>query len=208
MKRSLLAYALLFSSFGFGQSYSDTIDEIRIMHMVELMDSTSGVLNLSEINNFQGLSYYDVDTNYRIQARFIKNIGKRFKMITSTDRRPVYRRYGFVEFTTHDTICHLTVYQNMELSGFFHFSARKDYKDYLFIPFRDVTSGKETYGGGRFLDARIPKNDILLIDFNLNYNPYCAYSERYSCPIPPTENTLKVSILAGEKVPVGHDLQH
>ena len=96
----------------------------------------------------------------------------------------------------------------MELSGFFHFSARKDYKDYLFIPFRDVTSGKETFGGGRFLDARIPKNDTLLIDFNLNYNPYCAYSERYSCPIPPTENTLKVSILAGEKVPVGHDLQH
>jgi hypothetical protein len=208
MKKSLLAFALLFSSFGFGQSYSDTIDEIRIMHMVELMDSTSGVLNLSEINSFKGLAYYDVDSNYRIQARFTKNIGKRFKMITSTDRRPVYRRYGFVEFTLHDTICHLTVYQNMELSGFFHFSARKDYKDYLFIPFRDVTSGKETYGGGRFLDARIPKNDALLIDFNLNYNPYCAYSERYSCPIPPTENTLKVSILAGEKVPVGHDLQH
>ena len=208
MKRSLLAYALLFSSFGFGQSYSDTIDEIRIMHMVELMDTNSGLLNHSEINNFQGLAYFDVDTNYRIQARFTKNIGKRFKMITSTDRRPVYRRYGFVDFTIHDTICHLTIYQNMELSGFFHFSARKDYKDYLFIPFRDVTSGKETYGGGRFLDARIPKNDTLLIDFNLNYNPYCAYSERYSCPIPPTENTLKVSILAGEKVPVGHDLQH
>ena len=208
MKKSLLAFALLFSSFGFGQSYSDTIDEIRIMHMVELMDSTSGVLNLSEINNFQGLAYYDVDSNYRIQARFTKNIGKRFKMITSTDRRPMYRRYGFVEFTLHDTLCHLTVYQNMELSGFFHISARKDYKDYLFVPFRDVTSGKETYGGGRFLDARIPKNDTLLIDFNLSYNPYCAYSERYSCPIPPTENTLKVSILAGEKVPVGHDLQH
>ena len=208
MKRSLLAYALLFSSFSFGQSYSDTIDEIRIMHMAELMDSTSGVLNLFEINNFQGLAYYDVDTNYRIQARFTKNIGKRFKMITSTDRRPVYRRYGFVEFTLHDTLCHLTVYQNMELSGFFHISARKDYKDYLFIPFRDVTSGKETYGGGRFLDARIPKNDALLIDFNLSYNPYCAYSERYSCPIPPTENTLKVSILAGEKVPVGHDSHH
>ena len=208
MKRSLLAYALLFSSFGFGQSYSDTIDEIRIMHMVELMDTNSGLLNRSEINNFQGLAYFDVDTNYRIQARFTKNIGKRFKMITSTDRRPVYRRYGFVDFTIHDTICHLTIYQNMELSGFFHFSARKDYKDYLFIPFRDVTSGTETYGGGRFLDARIPKNDTLLIDFNLNYNPYCAYSERYSCPIPPTENTLKVSILAGEKVPVGHDLQH
>jgi len=208
MKKSLLAFALLFSSFGFGQTYSDTIDEIRIMHMVELMDSTSGVLNLSEINNFQGLAYYDVDSNYRIQARFTKNIGKRFKMITSTDRRPVYRRYGFVEFTLHDTLCHLTVYQNMELSGFLHFSTRKVYKDYLFIPFRDVTSGKETYGGGRFLDARIPTNDTLILDFNLNYNPYCAYSERYSCPIPPAENTLRVSILAGEKIPVGYFVHH
>jgi uncharacterized protein (DUF1684 family) len=208
MKGFLLSVSLLSAYFGISQHYTDTIDERRIMHMVELLDSTSGVLNQSEIKSFQGLAYFDVDTNYRIEARFTKNIGKRFKMITSTDRRPIYRRYGFVEFTLHDTICQLTVYQNMELSGFFHFSARKDYKDYLFIPFRDVTSGKETYGGGRFLDARIPKNGTLLIDFNLNYNPYCAYSTRYSCPIPPPENTLKVSIFAGEKVPVGHDHAH
>ncbi len=208
MKGLFLAISLLIGNFASGQSYSDTIDDIRIMHMVDLMDTSSGVLNLSEIKNFQGLAYFDVDTNYRIQARFTKNIGKRFKMITSTDRRPTYRRFGFVEFTLHDTICRLTVYQNMELSGFLHFSTRKDYKDYLFMPFRDATSGKETYGGGRFLDARIPKNDTLLIDFNLNYNPYCAYSERYSCPIPPAENTLKVSILAGEKIPVGYFSHH
>jgi uncharacterized protein (DUF1684 family) len=208
MKQIMLICALFCTSLGFGQSYSDTIDEMRIMHMVELMDTTSGLLNRNEINHFQGLAYFDVDTNYRIRARFTKNIGKRFKMMTSTDRRPVYRRYGFVEFTVNDTLCRLTVYQNMELSGFFHFSARKEYKDYLFVPFRDVTSGKETYGGGRFLDARIPHHDQLILDFNLSYNPYCAYSERYSCPIPPTENTMIVSVLAGEKIPVGHDLQH
>jgi uncharacterized protein (DUF1684 family) len=205
MKSIVFCLVLFQVSFGFSQTYTDTIDEVRIMHMVELLDSTSGVLNSREINQFQGLSYFDVDSTYRIHAHFEKNIGKRFKMMTSTDRRPVYRRYGFVEFTVKDTLCRLTVYQNMELSGFFHFSARKDYKDYLFVPFRDATSGKETYGGGRFIDARIPKTDVLVLDFNLNYNPYCAYSERYSCPIPPPENTLSVSILAGEKVPVGHD---
>ncbi len=204
MRGYLLSMALLAASFGFSQSYTDTIDDIRIMHMVELMDSSSGVLNRNEINHFQGLSYFDVDTNYRIQARFTKDIGKRFKMITSTDRRPVYRRYGYVDFAIHDTICRLTVYQNMEISGFIHFNSRKDYKEYLFIPFRDATSGKETYGGGRFLDAKIPKSAAIILDFNLNYNPYCAYSERYSCPIPPPENTLKVSLPAGEKVPVGY----
>jgi hypothetical protein len=208
MKGFLFSLILLFSTFGICQSYTDSIDELRIMHMVELMDSTSGVLNRSEIDHFQGLSYFDVDTNYRIQVKFTKDIGKRFKMTTSTDRRPVYRRFGYVDFAIRDTICRLTVYQNMELSGFFRFSARKEYKDYLFMPFRDATSGKETYGGGRFLDARIPESDTIILDFNLNYNPYCAYSDRYSCPIPPPENTLKVSIPAGEKVPVGYQEHH
>ena len=142
MKVLFFSVVLFSYAFSFGQSYLDSVDDIRIMHMVELMDTTSGVLNRNEINHFQGLSYFDVDTNYRIQARFTKDIGKRFKMITSTDRRPVYRRYGYVDFAIHDTICRLTVYQNMEISGFIHFNSRKDYKEYLFIPFRDATYGK------------------------------------------------------------------
>ena len=78
------------------------------------------------------------------------------------------------------------------------------FEDYLFIPFRDGTSRIETYGGGRYLDVRIPDGKELLIDFNLAYNPYCAYSHRYSCPIPPVVNTLDVKIIAGEKTPIGH----
>ncbi|MDG1428784.1 MAG: DUF1684 domain-containing protein, partial [Crocinitomicaceae bacterium] len=74
----------------------------------------------------------------------------------------------------------------------------------LFIPFRDKTSRHETYGGGRYLDVQIPDRDMMHLDFNLAYNPYCAYSHRYSCPIPPEENTLNVSILAGEKTPLAH----
>ena len=73
------------------------------------------------------------------------------------------------------------------------------YENYLFIPFRDITSGDETYGGGRYLDFRIPETDSVTIDFNLSYNPYCAYNHKYSCPIPPAENSLPVKILAGEK---------
>jgi len=76
-----------------------------------------------------------------------------------------------------------------------------DYADYLFIPFTDNTSGNESYGGGRYLDYKISdiKNNKLLLDFNKAYNPYCAYTTGYNCPIPPAENDLKVAIKAGEK---------
>ena len=80
----------------------------------------------------------------------------------------------------------------------------KEYKDYLFLPFRDGTSRKESYGGGRFLDLKKPKGKTIHIDFNLAYNPYCAYSHRYTCPIPPPENELTIEIKAGEKTPIGH----
>lgn len=73
------------------------------------------------------------------------------------------------------------------------------YEDYLFIPFRDKTSCNESYGGGRYMDFRIPETDSVTIDFNLSYNLYCTYNHKYSCPIPPAENSLPVKILAGEK---------
>ena len=78
----------------------------------------------------------------------------------------------------------------------------------MFIPFRDATCQSESYGGGRYIDTETPKGKTLRIDFNKAYNPYCAYSIRYSCPIPPEENTLKIAIPAGEKVPVGYHKDH
>ena len=67
----------------------------------------------------------------------------------------------------------------------------------LFLHFTDKTNGSETYGGGRFLDLRIPEGNTLVLDFNKAYNPYCAYNNGYSCPIPPKENKLKVAVRAG-----------
>ena len=114
-------------------------------------------------------------------------------MPTSTERKAIYRRYGYLEFTFEDQLYRLTVYQNVA-------SKRKTtYEGDLFIPFRDATSSNETYGGGRYLDLKIPSSSNVIIDFNLAYNPYCAYSPRYSCPIPPEENTLPIPIRAGEK---------
>lgn len=169
----------------------------REEHFQELTDTTLGVLNKEEIEHFGGLSYFAFDKNYQMEVRFVKDIGKKFKMPTSTERLPVYRRYGYIYFEHESVACTLEVYQNMALRK------NKEYYDYLFIPFRDKTCGNETYGGGRYLDARIPEGEALAIDFNLAYNPYCAYSHRYSCPIPPEANTLKVAINAGEKTPPG-----
>ena len=189
---------LLISNLTFGQLSESDVLEKRKIHAEELGDSTMGVLNAEEISEFEGLDYFEFTSTFQIEATFTKKKGRRFKMPTSTDRLPVYRRYGLIQFTINDSLYELEVYQNMAIRK------EKGFKDYLFIPFRDNTSRNETYGGGRYLDVRIPEGKTLLLDFNLAYNPYCAYSYRYSCPIPPKVNTLNVSIQAGEKIPFGH----
>jgi uncharacterized protein (DUF1684 family) len=68
----------------------------------------------------------------------------------------------------------------------------------LFLPFRDATSGKESYGAGRYLDLHAHRDEVE-IDFNYAYNPYCAYNPEWNCPLPPAENWLQVPIRAGEK---------
>lgn len=186
------------SSVSFAQLTEAEVLKKRQEHAENLSDSTMGMLNAEEIHDFEGLDYFDFDSTYQIEAVFIKKKGRRFEMPTSTERLPVYRRYGIIQFEINGKPYELEVYQNMALRK------KKEYKDYLFIPFRDRTSRIETYGGGRYLDVRIPKGKTLLVDFNLAYNPYCAYSYRYSCPIPPEINTLEVRIPAGEKTPFGH----
>lgn len=198
MKHFQLLFLIFLSTFSFGQSSESEVLEKRKIHAQELSDSTAGVLSAEEIDEFGGLDYFDFDSTFQIEATFIKKKGKRFKMPTSTDRTPIYRRYGLIQFAINDSIFELEVYQNMALRK------EEGFEDYLFIPFRDGTSRIETYGGGRYLDVRIPDGKELLIDFNLAYNPYCAYSHRYSCPIPPVVNTLDVKIMAGEKTPIGH----
>jgi len=197
MKKLLSAF-LLFSTFTFGQTkYVDSLTTERHKHSDELIDPESKILMDSEIDHFRGLDYFEIDQEYRIEAAFKKKKGKKFKMPTSTDRTPVYQRYGYVYFKINNELCTLTVYQNVELKK------KKGFEDYLFIPFRDETSGKETYGGGRYLDLRMTSSNKIILDFNTSYNPYCAYSYRFSCPIPPEENKLKVRVEAGEKVPFG-----
>lgn len=182
----------------FAQLSEAEVLALREHHALELSDTIHGVLNQEEINEFGGLDYFDFDAEYQIKGTFTKDKGKVFKMATSTERLPKYRRYGYVTFTHDGVECKLELYQSMSLKR------NKEYRDYLFLPFRDKTSRNETYGGGRFMDLKIPNGQEIIVDFNTAYNPYCAYSYRYSCPIPPEANTLSVAIRAGEKTPHGH----
>ena len=114
-------------------------------------------------------------------------------MKTSTTRLPEYKKYGELHFTIDEVAYKLNVYQSMDLKK------KKEYKNHLFLPFSDLTNGKESYIGGRYIDIEIQDAAVWEIDFNKAYNPYCAYNHKYSCPIVPLENDLEVAIYAGVK---------
>jgi uncharacterized protein (DUF1684 family) len=142
--------------------------------------------------------FYPVDEKYAVKARFEKSDNSKwFDMETSGGAKSINRIYGTIYFTIHDTAVKLNIYQSKDLLNL------SQYKDYLFLPFTDLTCGEETYTNGRYIDltAKDITGNTVTIDFNKAYNPYCAYvSGRYHCPIPPKENALPVAIRAGEKV--------
>ncbi|MCD4772785.1 MAG: DUF1684 domain-containing protein [Bacteroidales bacterium] len=173
--------------------YIDKINEHRRSIFLEFKNPNTSPIILKQIEKFTGLNYFDINPDYKIKGVFsIDTSTSIFKMKTSTERLPEYRKYGSIEFNIDTNHLSLNVYQNINLTK------NPEFKDYLFIPFRDYTCGEESYGGGRYLDFRIPQTDTVIIDFNLAYNPYCAYNNKYSCPIPPDENKLGIRIMAGE----------
>ena len=153
-----------------------------------------------DCRRFKGLNFYPIDLGYCVKARFVKTENPvLFKIKTTTVRLPEYSKYGEVHFELNGEPYKLEVYHNSDIAS------RPGYEDYLFIPFTDQSNGKESYEGGRYLDLRKPSSHEVIVDFNLSYNPYCAYSQNYSCPIPPEVNYLPLAIKAGEmKFEDGH----
>lgn len=160
----------------------------------EFADSTLSPLMKEDFGHFKKLNFFSVTDKFLVQATFFKiKGGKVFNMPTTTSRAPKYKVYGLLRFQIDGKDFELFVYQNQDLKK------KKEYKDYLFLPFTDYTNGVETYGGGRYIDFKIPETNQVMIDFNKAYNPYCAYNKKYSCPIVPEENDLKIEIKAGVK---------
>lgn len=143
---------------------------------------------------FTGLAFFPVNYSARVLARFVRDSSQApFLMPTRTTRRPLYQKYGELHFTLQGQALRLTVYQSLDLKQ------KPGYQDYLFIPFTDPTNGHTSYGGGRYLDMRLGQiqQGQVVLDFNQAYNPFCAYTPQYSCPVPPAENRLSVAVNAG-----------
>lgn len=147
-------------------------------------------------NDKKYLRFFEVDSLYRIEATFERikdSIG--FTMKTSGAVTKHYYKYGKLSFMLRNLPLHLTIYQSKDLLS------NEKYKDYLLIAFTDLTTGDASYGSGRYLDFILGdiQNSSLTIDFNKAYNPYCAYATGFNCPLPPKDNNLAISIMAGEK---------
>lgn len=165
----------------------------------DFKDATKSPLKEKDRKNFTGLDFFEVDSAFVVRAHFKRTPDEMpFKMKTTTDRLPDYVKFGVLNFKLKGEPFSLDIYQNLGLIK------EAGYEDYLFLPFLDETNGLESYGGGRYIDMRAPQGDTMIIDFNKSYNPYCAYNDRYSCPIVPRKNYLKTRIEAGVKAFVKH----
>ena len=157
-------------------------------------DASQSPLKDKDRKQFEGLDFFKFDSLFVVEASFKRTPNEKpFKMKTTTSRRPIYVKYGELSFNLKGESFTLNIYQNQELI------TKEGYEDYLFLPFLDETNGLESYGGGRYVDARIPEGETMIIDFNQAYNPYCAYNDKYSCPLVPRKNYLKTRIEAGVK---------
>ena len=157
-------------------------------------DASTSPLTKKDRKEFEGLDFFKFDSTFVVTAE-LKLIPdtKWFNMKTTTKRLSKERIYGVLTLSIHNEAYSLNVYQgeeNMQTEGL---------EDYLFLPFLDDTNGEESYGGGRYIDLRIPVSDTIIIDFNRAYNPYCVYNEKFSCPIVPRDNYLPIEIKAGVK---------
>jgi len=196
MKAILTLVLLAQFSFGFSQQKFDVavVEKFQKDLNAEYADAKTSPLTTEDLANFKVLDFYPINENAFVVAQFIRTENEKpFEMPTSGKRKPMYVKYGEAHFQLEGKEFKLNVYRNIELSK------EEEYKDHLFLPFSDLTSGKESYIGGKYIDLKIPTGDTIVIDFNLSYNPYCAYNYKYSCPKVPLENDLAIEIKAGVK---------
>mgnify|MGYP000324294413 CR=1 FL=1 len=195
--KNLVIVFLLVSTMSCAQDKRPILGETEFQRKMnaDYKDASKSPLKEKDRKIFKGLDFFKFDSTYVVTANFKRTPNEKvFKMKTTTDREPEYVKYGELNFNLKGKNFTLNIYQNQGLMK------TKGYKDYLFLPFLDETSGLESYGGGRYIDARLPEGNTMIIDFNKAYNPYCAYNDKYSCPIVPRRNYLKTRVEAGVKV--------
>lgn len=144
-----------------------------------------------EMTSFEHLEYFPPDAAYVVDARLMKFAEhEEVTLPTNQNSEEVFHRYGEIAFPLEGETRILTV---------FEYARPVARSSRLFVPFKDATTNRESYWGGRVLEIEEPEKEHLQLDFNRACNPPCSYSPAYNCPIPPAENTLEIAIRAGEK---------
>lgn len=177
-------------------TYEDEIKLVQYELNLQYASAEESPLTKEDLKTFKSLDFFEIDKNYRVEATLeLTPNSPVFEMQTTTDRLPLFKKYGIARFAINGNNFELSLYKSQNFTNSF------EEEDFLFLPFNDNTNGVTSYGGGRFIDLEIPLKDsnTIVIDFNKAYNPYCAYNGKYSCPIPPSENNLSIAIPAGVK---------
>jgi uncharacterized protein len=183
------------------QTYANALNNMRREKDDYFGSEPDSPIPAEEQADFAGLKYYPPNLAYRVQAQVVPfDNPETVQMATTTGHVRSQLRYAELRFSVNGQDLRLTGYLDPHYAEHHH---GHDHGVELFIPFRDATSGKETYGAGRYLETQVENGDggaqVATLDFNIAYSPYCAYNEAYSCPLPPAENTLRAPIEAGEK---------
>jgi uncharacterized protein len=170
--------------------YVEKIEKERERQFKFLRFNPESPLSTDQKNELSVLSFYPIDVAYRVRAKMVPADDRKVMEIPMTDGSiEKYIKHSYAEFELKGQPQRLLLLQAVsELD-----------KRNFFLAFADDTSGEGTYGGGRYLNLRQDGKNSILIDFNLAYNPYCAYNPDYACPLPPKENLMGIAVEAGEK---------
>ncbi|GMQ26951.1 DUF1684 domain-containing protein [Algoriphagus sp. oki45] len=184
------AIAYMFTAAESPEAYVEKIEKERERQFKYLRFNVESPLTEDQKRNLQTLTFYGINPEYKVKARLIPIENKKVRQVPMTDGSTErYIEHSFAEFELGGKTNKLLLLQSVSESDMRNF----------FLAFADETSGRETYGGGRYLNVRQDGKNSITIDFNLAYNPYCAYNPDYACPLPPKENLLTIAIEAGEK---------
>jgi uncharacterized protein (DUF1684 family) len=184
------AVAYMFTAAESPEAYVEKIEKERERQFKFIRFNIESPLTEEQKQSFTKLTFYDIDPNYKVKARLVPIENKKVREVPLTDgSKQRYIEHAFAEFELGGKTNRLLLLQAMDEAD----------KRNFFLAFADATSAVETYGGGRYLNVRQDGKASITIDFNLAYNPYCAYNPDYACPIPPKENILDIPIPAGEK---------
>lgn len=186
----LIAVAYTFTATESPEDYIEKIEAERERQFKFIRFNVDSPLTEEQKAGFKKLSFYPIDPAYRVKARMVPIEPKKMREVPLTDgTKEKYLEHSWIEFELNGSPQRLLLLQAVDEPD----------KRNFFLAFADKTSAAETYGGGRYINARQDGQSSITIDFNLAYNPYCAYNPDFACPLPPKENLMDIPIPVGEK---------